>query len=229
MKKTKMTIMISILGVLALILGACKPATQEPVFTEEDLQKQVLATQSARATQFAVETMAAQLTALSMPTNTPVPTEVPTQAPPPTQEAPTAVVGDPTATTVSQPVDPPGDTSCYAMELVYETLPSGTTMEPGEKFEKSWTVRNSGTCTWNTNFDLKLSGGEAFGSNKLGDVKEEVVPGDTTVITLRNLVAPRTEGTYYSFWVMSSDYGDQFGYGPGGAWGLNITIQVKNP
>ncbi|NLA80010.1 MAG: hypothetical protein GX853_04585, partial [Chloroflexi bacterium] len=81
MKKTKMTITICILGVLALVLGACKPAVQEPVFTEEELQKQVLGTQSARATQFAVETMAAQLTALSMPTNTPVPTEVPTQAP----------------------------------------------------------------------------------------------------------------------------------------------------
>ncbi|NLA79255.1 MAG: hypothetical protein GX853_00685 [Chloroflexi bacterium] len=230
MKKTKMTITICVLGVLALILGACKPAVEEPVFTEEELQKQVLATQSARATQFAVETMAAQLTALSMPTNTPVPTEVPTQAPPqPTQEAPTAVVGEPTATAVSQPVEPPSEKQCYAMELISETLPSGTTMEPGEKFEKSWTIRNSGTCTWSPDFDLKLSGGEAFGSNKLGDVKEEVGPGDTTVVTLSGLVAPRTEGTYYSFWVMSSVAGDQFGYGPNGSWGLNITIQVKKP
>ena len=102
MKKTKTTYALIILSVLVLLITACKPSQQEPVYTEEDLQRQVLETQSARATQFAVETMAAQLTALSMPTFTPIPTEIPTQAPPPTQVPPTAVVNpvQPTATTV---------------------------------------------------------------------------------------------------------------------------------
>ncbi len=89
MKKTKTTYALIILSVLVLLITACKPSQQEPVYTEEDLQRQVLETQSARATQFAVETMAAQLTALSMPTFTPpIPTEIPTQAPPPPTQVP---------------------------------------------------------------------------------------------------------------------------------------------
>ncbi len=60
------------------------------------------------------------------------------------------------------------------MELVSETIPAGTTMTPGEKFEKSWTIRNTGTCEWSREFDVYLSGGEAYGSNKYGDFKENV-------------------------------------------------------
>ncbi len=229
MKKTKTTYALIILSVLVLLITACKPSQQEPVYTEEDLQRQVLETQSARATQFAVETMAAQLTALSMPTFTPIPTEIPTQAPPPTQVPPTAVVNpvQPTATTVPPTQDT--GTKCYAMELVSETIPAGTTMTPGEKFEKSWTIRNTGTCEWSREFDVYLSGGEAYGSNKYGDFKENVTPGETTTVTLYDLVAPQTPGTYYSYWVVMTVDGIRFGYGPNGDWGLSIQIEVRKP
>ena len=233
MKKTKATLFLLILCSLALLMSACKPGDNTPVLTEEDLQAQVLATTSARATQFAVETMAAQLTALSMPTNTPVPTEVPTQAPPPTEAAPTAVVNpDPaaTATSAPQPTTPPVEPGkqCLQMDFIADvTIPTGTVVKPGEKFDKTWTIKNTGTCTWTTDFDLLLIGGEAFGSNKFGDVKTETPPGDILHITLYNLVAPQTEGTYYSYWMMSHPDGSRFGYGPNREWSLGITIEVK--
>lgn len=240
MKKRKTIFVIILLSVLVLLISACKPGAQEPVYTEEDLQRQVLETQSARATQFAVETMAAQLTALSMPTFTPIPTEIPTQAPTPTQVPPTAVVApvegsptpapaQPTNPPATQPTNPPAEKQCYAMELISETIPSGTTMKPGEKFDKSWTIKNTGTCAWTKEFDIALSGGEAFGSNKLGDIKDDVLPGETVTVTLYELVSPQTPGTYYSYWVVKALDGTRFGYGPNGAWGLGITIEVKKP
>lgn len=233
MKKIKATTFLLIFCIVALVLSACNPGEKTPVLSEEDLQAQVLATTSARATQFAVETMAAQLTALSMPTNTPVPTEVPTQAPPPTQVPPTAVMNpEPaaTATSAPQPTTPPVEsgTQCLQMAFVADvTIPAGTVMKPGEKFDKTWTIKNTGTCTWTTDYDLILIGGEAFGSNKLGDLKFETPPGDTVDITLFNLVAPQTEGTYYSYWMLKHPDGARFGYGPNREWSLGITIEVK--
>src|SRR4051812_11880687 len=39
--------------------------------------------------------------------------------------------------------------------FVSETVPDGTQMTAGQTYSKSWTLRNSGTTTWNSNYSLQ--------------------------------------------------------------------------
>jgi hypothetical protein len=72
------------------------------------------------------------------------PPQLPTLAPLPTQTGvplPTAVL-PPTATPLP----------CNWALPVSETYPDGTTLNINTNFNKSWRIRNGGTCTWNTNY-----------------------------------------------------------------------------
>src|SRR5215211_3827515 len=45
--------------------------------------------------------------------------------------------------------------SCTASaSLVGETFPDGTIVQPGTTFTKVWQVQNSGTCTWDSSWQL---------------------------------------------------------------------------
>jgi hypothetical protein len=106
-------------------------------------------------------------------------------------------------------------------------VPPGTVFKSGAKFTKTWRVRNSGTCKWTADFDITLIGGDALGTNKRGDISRDVLPGDTVDISI-DMVAPQTEGTYYSYWMVIEPGGARFGYGPNSEWSLGVQIEVKN-
>ena len=215
-----------ILGLLSLslALAACAPSVP-PTPSEAEIAQQVAATQQAKATQNSVETLVALVTQLSnQPTWTPQPA---------CPVCPTQVVVVPTAQTTSEPtaVAPTEEPAvkCIQFEFLGDVnYPPGTVMKPGTKFNKTWTIKNTGTCTWENDFDLYLSGGEAFGTNKYGDVPSGVIPGETIDVTVYNMVAPMTEGTYYSYWILLTPDGSRVGYGPEQQWSLGIKIVVSN-
>lgn len=214
-----------ILGLLSLslALAACAPSVP-PTPSEAEIAQQVAATQQAKATQNSVETLVALVTQLSnQPTWTPQPTcpACPTQVVVPTAQT----TAEPTA---AAPTEEPG-VKCIQFEFLGDVnYPPGTVMKPGTKFNKTWTIKNTGTCTWDNDFDLYLSGGEAFGTNKYGDVPSGVIPGETIDVTVYNMVAPMTEGTYYSYWILLTPDGSRVGYGPEQQWSLGIQIVVSN-
>ena len=221
-----------ILGVLSLslVLAACAPSVA-PTPSEAEIAQQVAATQQAKATQNSVETLVALVTQLSnQPTWTPQPA---------CPVCPTQVVVVPTAVTTANPTQGANQPTAAPTEEVGQkclqfefwgdvNFPPGTVMKPGTKFTKTWTVKNTGTCTWTREFDLVLAGGEAFGTNKRGDVPRDVPPGDTIDLSIPDMTAPMTEGTYYSYWMLAAPDGARVGYGPGQQWGLGIEIIVSN-
>jgi hypothetical protein len=221
-----------ILGLLSLslVLAACAPSVP-PTPSEAEIAQQVAATQQAKATQNSVETLVALVTQLSnQPTWTPQPTY---------QVCPTQVLVLPTAQTTANPTagTPVPTTApteaagakCFQFDFLGDVnFPPGTVVKPGTKFSKTWTVKNTGTCKWTRDYDLVLAGGEAFGTNKRGDITREVPPGDTIYLTIPNMTAPMTEGTYYSYWMIVAPDGARIGYGPGQQWGLGIQLVVSN-
>src|SRR5438094_4289042 len=46
-------------------------------------------------------------------------------------------------------------TSTDGVTFVSETIPDNTTEPAGQSFTKTWTVRNSGTTTWNSGYSLQ--------------------------------------------------------------------------
>ena len=58
------------------------------------------------------------------------------------------------------------DTGCYNSALVSDvTIPSGTRLDPGKVFEKTWEIKNTGTCDWTRDFKITFVGGDLFGSD----------------------------------------------------------------
>ncbi len=230
-KISKMRWIILGLLSLSLVLAACAPSVP-PTPSEAEMAQQVAATQQAKATQNSVETLVALVTQLSsQPTWTPQPAcpVCPTQV----VVAPTAVTTENAPAGTPQPTAGPTDevsVKCIQFDFLGDVnYAPGTVVKPGTKFNKTWTIKNTGTCTWHTDYDLVLvEGSEAFGTNKRGDVPSEVIPGETIDVTIYNMVAPMTEGTYYSYWMLMAPDGSRVGYGPGQQWGLGIQLIVSN-
>lgn len=88
-------------------------------------------------------------------------------------------------------------------------VPDDTVFGPGEQFEKTWQLRNSGTCPWTTDYSLIFAGGDDLGTSSV-PLQSAVVPGQTVNMTVP-LTAPETLGTYRSDWLMADAAGNPFG------------------
>jgi len=149
-----------------------------------------------------------------------VPTHTGSPAPVP-RSTPTLLLPTP-----SQPGDTPGPTSTLTctddLRFVTDvTVPDDTTFSPGERFDKTWRVRNNGNCPWATTYRWKLLSGDRMGASGSQEMAL-IAPGDTADITVA-LVAPGTPGPYKGVWQMVSDTGEPFGQK------LTVVIQVSAP
>jgi hypothetical protein len=176
------------------LLAACGSGGEDatPTIPVEQLQTEAVATFAADLTS----------TALAMPTATPTETATPTPNP---TEAPAATITPaPTAAGVIPTA------SCYGLTFVSDvTIPDNTKMTPGQKFTKTWRVRNSGSCDWQTGFKLNFTGGEAMGGSSIS--LSSAVPTGSEVNLSVDLTAPNTAATYRGNWRMANASGTYFG------------------
>lgn len=165
----------------------------------------------------AAQTVAAQLTAVvTSPAETPPPAvETPTTAPP-AEASPTATAVGPTATEVG-PSPTPGTAGCTdrAGFIADVTVPDDTYMAPGEAFTKTWRLRNTGTCTWTTEYALVFDSGNIMGGPASVPLPGNVPPNATVDLSV-DLVAPAANGTYRGNWKLRNADGVLFGLGASG-------------
>lgn len=89
------------------------------------------------------------------------------------------------------------------------TVPSGTKMDGGEAFTKTWQVENSGSCAWTRDFRITFVGGDLLGSDTT-KIRQRVEPGATAEISLP-MVVPNGSGYVSSSWQMADENGVLFG------------------
>jgi len=111
-------------------------------------------------------------------------------------------------TLVSAPVNP----DCIHATLVSEYPPDGTVYKPGTNFTKTWTIKNEGTCTWDSSYRLIFWSGDSMGGATYYDLPEIVPPGDDIPISIL-LQAPPTEGLYTGYWRLQTPWNEVFGLG----------------
>jgi hypothetical protein len=92
------------------------------------------------------------------------------------------------------------------------TIPDGTALGLSTGFVKSWRVRNSGTCAWNSDYSLMFVNGHRLNGPTLISLAESVSPGQTLDLSV-GLKAPDSEGLYQSFWMLRDPTGRLFGVG----------------
>jgi uncharacterized protein YkwD len=153
-------------------------------------------------------------------TNTP-PTPTPTQAPatevPPTVAAPTTAVPTNQAITPTATGSAPGNTSgCVdgATFVADVTIPDYAHLDPRQPFTKTWRIKNTGSCTWNTSYMAVYASGDKLGGpNSIAFT--ETAPGGTMDISA-DMAAPGTDGQYKIFYQLED------------ATGKSMTIDAGN-
>jgi hypothetical protein len=98
------------------------------------------------------------------------------------------------------------DNSVYLSDV---TIPDNTAVNPGQAFTKTWKVSNTGTCTWNANYQIILISGDAM-SGKSTPIGVVVAPGQSVDVSVA-MVAPSTNGTVQGTWRLQNDKSQPFG------------------
>jgi ABC-type amino acid transport substrate-binding protein len=118
-------------------------------------------------------------------------------------------VPGPTGTPVPGPTATP--VGCLnAMAFIKDvTIPDGTEMKPGQDFDKTWRIKNTGTCDWNSNYKLVFVQGDRMGGEPTA-VKGTVSSGANYDMTI-DQKAPNNPGNYAGVWQMVDAQGTPFG------------------
>lgn len=179
----------------------------------------------------AAETMISQMTFSAVGTEIIAQTETAAVTATPTASATPELTSTPTATltpteTPIPPTATPVPVPCNAMQFVADiTVEDGEMMAPGESFEKVWRLRNIGTCTWTTDYDLVFVDGDQMDGDKTSSLPNKVSPGNSIDVSV-DLVAPTKKGSYTGYWMLRSSGGSYFGWGPNGENAFYVSIKV---
>jgi hypothetical protein len=196
--------------ILAVALGgmlACGPfaaATPQPAATLNSIYTAAAETLSVMSTQGAAGVSSTATPTLAIPTISP--TDFPTYtAVPPLQTL----------------------TKCDAAEFITDvTYPDGSVIGRGNTFTKTWRIKNVGTCTWTTSYELVFVSGEKFGGKNAVSLPAGVGPGKTIDLSIQ-LTAPNQNGRYQGYWTLRNGSGVQFGVGSASNARIYVDINVS--
>jgi hypothetical protein len=148
-----------------------------------------------------------------------IPTD--TDAPPPPPEN----TATPTNTPENTPV-PTATTICDLAGFVIDVnVPDGSKADPGQHFTKTWRLRNAGSCTWTSGYDVVFSSGDAMGAPPSTPLTTgTVAPGETVDASVA-LVAPSSSGTYKGFFKLRNSGGVLFGLAGGNPFWVEIEVR----
>jgi hypothetical protein len=169
----------------------------------------------------AAQTVQAQLTQVSQPPAAGGPSATITEAGTPSPQ-------NRTPTTTSAPVTSPTDTKpCNLAEFVKDvTVPDNTEFPPGASFEKTWRLRNVGSCTWTPAYALVFEGQNVFNAPASVQLTTgSVPPGETVDITV-TLEAPQEAGKQRQNFKLADPSGGKFGVGDDGSKPFWAQIKV---
>ncbi len=177
-----------IVFVILLMLAAALSACNFPLALEDSADVENAVAETVAAIE-AKEAIVVVPTLPLLPTSTTMATEV-------------VVV----ATATSAATKPPCN-SATAKDL---TVPDDTKYTAGATFDKGWTFRNVGYCTWSSDFKLAFDRGDKMSGPDSKAIGVEVAPNGEVEVVL-SLTAPSTAGKYRGYWMLQNADGADIG------------------
>jgi hypothetical protein len=89
------------------------------------------------------------------------------------------------------------------------TVPDGSLVAPGAEIDKRWSVQNSGTCEWGSDYRLVHVGGDGLAGPE--ETALYPAPAGATAVWQVLLQAPAEPGEYTSRWQARAPDGTLFG------------------
>lgn len=219
--KTRKTRLFSSIALVFFVLTACNllaptPAADEPGALYTQAAQTVIAQLTQASTVVPSET--------SVPaTDTAEPTATHTGAPTATSVPPT---NTPTPTDTPTPTPSPTPIPCNWARFVEDvTITDGSVFVPSANFTKTWSIKNAGTCTWTTAYELIFVDGSRMDAPRAVDFPDRVRPGETVDLSV-TLTAPEDEGRYRGYWMLRDDTGEVFGVGEDAEGAFWVEIKV---
>jgi len=174
----------------------------------------------------AAQTVQAQLTQVNQPPPTgsmltPIPPNATTQVPATgTTASPIGVTTTPAPGTATQ-------ASCDQAEFEKDvTYPDNTEVDPGQTFVKTWQLKNTGSCTWTSDYSIVFVKGDSMdGPASTALTTGTVAPGESVDVSV-TLTAPDTGGTYRGDWKLRNGSDQIFGVGKDGSKTFWVQIDV---
>ncbi len=105
------------------------------------------------------------------------------------------------------------------------TIPDGTELLPGQSFNKTWRLVNSGTCAWDAGYSLMWFSGTFMSSQEKVPFVQEVKPGESVDVNVL-MTAPVEPGEFQSNWKLSNEESELFGIGPNGDSPFWVRVKV---
>lgn len=106
--------------------------------------------------------------------------------------------------------------------FVSETILDGTRVAPGQNFTKTWTIRNSGTTTWNSTYRLRWVSGSTLSNHADTPVGATVQPGGTYTFSVA-MTAP-SSGNHREDWKLINGGGSTIKIGNSNSVWVSITV-----
>jgi hypothetical protein len=233
--------MTPILLLVTILLSSCNlsastaTATLPPGLNSNTLAQTIeaLSTQSVsgQPTSAPISTETIGATPIEIPTGieTIEPTtleETPTNTPVPTRSSGIPVVPITPIATLSSYNPPAAINTCNIGTFESDvTIPNYSNISAGSSFVKTWRILNSGTCTWDTGYQLFFSSGNSLSAPSSINLPDTVAPGQTVDLSV-DMVAPSSAGSYRGSWLLRNDSGSVFGVGNNGQVPLTVLIVV---
>jgi len=124
------------------------------------------------------------------------------------------------------PIPPAPSGTCDRVTFIDDVnVPDGTVFAPNTAFTKTWRIKNTGTCTWTTNYSLYFVSGDQMGGPASMNLISTVSPNTSFDVSF-NLIAPSVPGHYRGYWQLRNEYGQPVGIGLAGAkpWWVDILV-----
>ncbi len=200
---------------MALVLTACN--------MPDDANNQI-ANSEDRILTAAAQTVEVILTENPLQTSeeTPVPTLIiPTQGPSETPIPSSQLTLTASALDFATESSLPCNLASFVSDI---TVDDGDDFSPGAVFTKTWRLKNSGSCTWTSSYELIFFDGFSMGgpaSQQLTAI--DINPGDEINISVE-FTAPVAEGTYKGTWKLRSSDGIVFSLSNDNAFWVEIDV-----
>jgi VCBS repeat-containing protein len=139
------------------------------------------------------------------------------------QTLPAPPTPEPTPTVTPVPIPVCSDAATFVKDV---SIPDGTSLARGSQFEKTWRLRNSGTCAWTANYRLVYVSGDRLGAIQAVALPGNVTPGSTVDLSV-DLQAPQEYGAYKGYWMLMNAQGNLFGLGTKANEPFWVSIRVQ--